>query len=472
MRRFARKQLSILAVPALVVAMLACTSPADGRATGTAPPSTSAPRAARAGSGAATHDNWVTYHYGPARHGFDPAAQQASGHLSTAWTTKLDGAVYGEPLVVFGKVIVATENDTIYALSLGGKVLWKRHVGTPVPLSALPCGNIDPLGITGTPSYGAGTHQIYFAAELDHPIRHRLFAVSAATGQVSWSRSVDPASMDAQATQERGALAIAQGRVWVPFGGLAGDCGPYHGWVIGSPLSGSGPLSVYKQPSAREAGIWAPSGPAVDVSGHLYVAVGNGASVAPPYDDSDSVLKLDGNRKISLFAPTNWAAENAADKDLGSTGPLLFNALGQHWVFADGKAGDGYLLHQEDLGGIGGAAASINGCASWSGMAFNDGLIYIPCSSGLSAYRVVAGPAVQRVWTNGTIQYGAAPVVGGGAVWAAYNGRLYQVNPTTGSIVTSISIGACPCPHFVTPTLHSNLVFVGTQTGVVALRTS
>ena len=33
--------------------------------------------------------------------------------------------------------------------------------------------------------------------------------------------------------QERGALTVSGGRVWVPFGGLAGDCGGYKGRVVG-----------------------------------------------------------------------------------------------------------------------------------------------------------------------------------------------------------------------------------------------
>ncbi len=54
-----------------------------------------------------------------------------------AWTSPvLDGQVYGEPLEATGRVYVATENDTIYALAANtGAVLWSSHVGTPVPSS-------------------------------------------------------------------------------------------------------------------------------------------------------------------------------------------------------------------------------------------------------------------------------------------------------------------------------------------------
>jgi hypothetical protein len=41
----------------------------------------------------------------------------------------------------------------VYALDAGtGARIWERSLGAPVPLSALPCGNINPMGVTGTPT--------------------------------------------------------------------------------------------------------------------------------------------------------------------------------------------------------------------------------------------------------------------------------------------------------------------------------
>ena len=49
-------------------------------------------------------------------------------------------------------MIVATESNNVYALDeTSGKVVWQQLIGNPMPLSQLPCGNIDPMGITGTP---------------------------------------------------------------------------------------------------------------------------------------------------------------------------------------------------------------------------------------------------------------------------------------------------------------------------------
>lgn len=428
-----------------------------------------APAPAPGGPRPAVEDNWTTYHYDQLRHGYDPNAATASGQLSVAWQAALDGAVYAEPLVVNGRVIAVTENDTAYGLNLDGSVAWTQHLGTPVPLSELPCGNIDPLGITGTPIYDAGTGRIYFVAEFDDPIRHELFALDAETGAIAWSRNVDPTGSTPMVQQQRGAMAISHGRVWVSYGALAGDCGDYHGYEIGAKLDGGGALQVYRTPSERGAGLWAPTGPAVDEQGHLYVAPANGAAFEPPYDDSDSILKLDGVRKVSIWAPDNWAEENEADKGQGPSAPLLFSALGHRWAFTVGKAGTVYLLHARNLGGIGGEVATATGCKVWGGQAFDAGVIYVPCLSGMAAYTIRQGPRIKRLWHTRATGYGSAPVLGGGALWAAYEGSLLQLDPTDGHTVATIGVGTLP--HFSTPTLHDSLVLVGTLAGITAVST-
>ncbi len=108
--------------------------------------------------------DWTTYHRDNQRTGY--IANTPDPHsLTRAWGTQLDGAVYAEPLVVGNRVIVATEGDTLYALdSTTGNIQWHTNVGTPVPQSDLPCGNIDPLGITGTPVYDPATGLVYAVA--------------------------------------------------------------------------------------------------------------------------------------------------------------------------------------------------------------------------------------------------------------------------------------------------------------------
>ncbi len=102
-----------------------------------------------------------------------------------------------------------------------------------MPLSSLPCGNIDPLGITGTPVYDPTTGLVFAVAEISGPA-HILVGLDANTGQVKVRRSVDTDGMDPRAHQQRTALALANGRIYFAYGGLDGDCSDYIGRVVGS----------------------------------------------------------------------------------------------------------------------------------------------------------------------------------------------------------------------------------------------
>ncbi len=175
--------------------------------------------------------DWPMYHGTLDRAGYLADMPPVRGRPKVMARLKLDGAVYASPLDVADTIVVATENDTVYALTADGHVRWKRHLGTPAPGSELPCGNIDPLGITGTPVVQDGT--IYAVAEFGSPPRHELFALDLATGRVRWHRGIDLPGVETKAMQERGALTVTGGRVWVPFGGLDGDCGGYKGRLIG-----------------------------------------------------------------------------------------------------------------------------------------------------------------------------------------------------------------------------------------------
>ena len=209
----------------------------------------------------------------------------AATALSTAWTAQLDGAVYGQPLVIGHEVIAATENDSVYALNRStGQTIWRANVGTPVPQSALNgCGDIFPLGITGTPAYDAATGLVYAVAEVTG-YQHVLVAVDAATGAVKLRRDLDrPTAANQPAyNQQRPALAIDDGRVYAAFGGLFGDCGAYQGSVVSAPLTGDGPLTRWLTPTSREGAVWGPGGPVVGPNGDLWISIGNGAVSPAP----------------------------------------------------------------------------------------------------------------------------------------------------------------------------------------------
>ena len=430
-----------------------------------------APPSSAAGSPsapAAASADWPAYHANAARTG-TVAGLPAAGPLSLAWTRPLGAAVYGQPLVIGGTVIAATESNQVYGLSRAtGRIVWRTRIGTgaPVPLSAQPCGNIDPLGITGTPVYDPATGLVYAVAELNGAVM-MLAGIRVTDGRLVLSRRIPAPDHEQAYDQQRGALALADGRIYVPFGGHFGDCGPYRGSVAAVPAAGDGPILSYVIPTRAQAGIWAPGGPVVGPDGTIYVASGNGAARRPPFDGSDSVIALTPQlRRAGVFAPGRWAQDNADDLDLGSMSPALLPG-GQ--ILQVGKSGTGYLLRARALGGVGGQLASAPVCAAFGGAAVTAAAVYVPCYPGGLTAVSVAGPRIRVLW-RGPPTASGSPAVGGGAVWVAdWNaGVLYELGESAGRIRQRIALGSA-LPHFVSPTLSGGLILVGTLSGVVAV---
>ncbi len=97
--------------------------------------------------------SWLTYGGNFSRTSLD-SADPAFEHTPTAaWTSpSLDGPVYGEPLIFGGQVFVATENDTVYALSAAnGAVAWSDHLAPRCPPACCRAETSPPtVGITST----------------------------------------------------------------------------------------------------------------------------------------------------------------------------------------------------------------------------------------------------------------------------------------------------------------------------------
>ncbi|HYZ52283.1 MAG TPA: PQQ-binding-like beta-propeller repeat protein [Streptosporangiaceae bacterium] len=410
---------------------------------------------------------WPQFGNGAARSGVATGIP-AAGHLSVAWRRHLDGAVYGQPLVVGHLVIAATENDSLYALvETTGRVAWRAHLGTAVPLSALPCGDIDPLGITGTPIYDRDNGLVYAVAEISG-YRHVLFGLLASSGALKVKRDIPAPDGQPRYDQQRPALAIENGRVYVAFGGLYGDCGPYIGSVVGVPLSGAGALVSYRVPTSREGAIWGTAGPVTGPDGTLYVSVGNGAATSGSFDGSDSVTALSPSlHRTGIFAPSTWADDNARDLDLGSTQPAL---LPDGMLLAVGKRGTGYLLRASRLGGVGGQVAQGPVCRAYGAAAVSGTTVYEPCGHGGMTAVATSGNRIRVLWRGPASAWGS-PVLGGGAVWVNdwTSGTLYELDPASGAVRDRVSLGSA-LPHFASLSLAGPLAFVGTSDGVTAVR--
>jgi outer membrane protein assembly factor BamB len=408
--------------------------------------------------------DWPTYHRDNTRTGYLPDMPDPR-QLTVAWNTSLDGAVYAEPLVVSGHIIVATENNSLYSLNTNtGHVEWQTHIGDPVPGSALPCGNIDPLGITGTPVYDSASGLVFAVAEVSGPA-HLLVGVDARTGEVKVRRSVDVPGMEPAAHQQRAALALSAAMVYIAYGGLFGDCGNYQGTVLAARTDGRGDLLSYQVPTPREGGIWAAAGPTIDADGRLYVSVGNGSEILGEWDHSDSVLRLSPTLQLEDgFAPKQWRQDNATDADLGSLSPVL---LPGNLLFIAGKSGTGYTLHADALGGIGGQLQSQTVCHAYGGAALVGSTAFVPCNEGVQQIQVGADGKFMLGWLAANVP--GSPVIGGHTVYTLErSGQLHALDIKTGHDRTSaVNVGMTA--RFATPTLFQNYVFIGTLKGVVAV---
>jgi outer membrane protein assembly factor BamB len=448
----------------VLAAAAGCSDSGGGTSVGSAPSS----RTLAPDSGGGGHPDaaWPTYGRDFARSGVAAGAARP-GPLTVSWRARLDGAVYGQPLLVGDLAIAATENDSIYGLDQAtGKVAWRTHVGTPVPLADLPCGNIDPLGITGTPVYDPATGLVYAVAETSG-YHHVLVGVAVRDGSVRVERDIPTPDGQPRYDQQRPALAIAAGRVYVAFGGLYGDCGPYRGSVVGIPLSGAGPMISYVVPAAREAAVWGTAGPVTGPDGTLYVSVGNGSETGTSFDDSDSVTALSpGLRRTGIFAPSTWADDNAHDLDLGSTQPAL---LPGGMLLADGKRGTAYLVDAAHLGGVGGQVAQADVCEAYGGAAVQGSIVYEPCAQGGLAAVDTTGNKIRVRW-RGPASAQGSPVIGGGRVWVTdyQGGTLYELDRATGATRGSLALGTT-LPHFSSMSMTGSHAFLGTMQGVIAV---
>jgi hypothetical protein len=327
--------------------------------------------------------NVVTYHNSPSRSGayVVPGLTLAAAATLTkvaGFAPKLTGHIYAQPLYWKPKggtaeLVVATESNIVYALNAStGAVIWQTQLAAPAT-SGLPCGNVSPEGVLGTPTIDAVSGTLYLDAltQSGAQFSHLVYALSLANGAVVSGWPVDVQSALAgkglsfsSATQgERSGLLFSAGQLYVVYGGKYGDCQPYKG-TVAQIDPGSHTVAAAWQTRAAGGGIWAQGGIAADAKS-LYVTTGN-TSGTNTYGDGESIVKLSpglarSSDTADFFAPANWLNLDNQDLDLGGTEALPVNLIDKSGarsphVIAMGKDGYAYLVKRGNLGGIGGPA--------------------------------------------------------------------------------------------------------------------
>jgi hypothetical protein len=327
----------------------------------------------------------LNYHGTPTRNGayvIPGLTWERAGriHIDHSFDGRIDGHIYAQPLYWHSPktgrrlLIVASENDVVYALDArSGRVVWRKSLGRPANGSALPCGNISPLGITGTPVIDDVKVAVYLDAMVDagdgSDPQHLVFGLGLDGGllpgfpiNVAQALKTRGVIFTPRIQNQRGAVVIVDRRLFIPYGGHFGDCGPYHGWVVGIGLDK--PHIVAWSTRAAGGGVWAPGGISYD-GRSLFIATGN-TKDTDRWADGEAVIRLGIDLKHStspqdFFAPADWKTLDDYDEDIGGVNSLPIDLQKQsghaRLLLALGKDGKAYLLDRDNLGGIGGAIA-------------------------------------------------------------------------------------------------------------------
>ena len=312
-----------------------------------------------------------------------------------------DGQVYAQPLYVPGVtinggvhnlVIIATENDSVYAYDAdsSGAPLWKASMvdaahgaganETPFVIAATNlCDDLNPLvGITSTPVIDPTSKTIYVEAKSTNGVNyfHRLHALDLLTGNEkspgpvviagTVSGTGDGSSTNGQLAfndfqhLNRPGLLLLNGTVYI---GYASHCdrSPWHGWLFAYDAATFKQKSVYvTTPNGGMGGFWlSGAGVAADASGNIFIASGNGdfdTTNVPARETGDTLLKLGTTNQIltqlDYFTPGDQAFLQGNDDDLGSGGVLLLpDQPGPfpHILVAAGKEGRIYVVNRDQM---------------------------------------------------------------------------------------------------------------------------
>jgi hypothetical protein len=433
-------------------------------------------------------------------------------------------------------LILAGENGGVFAYDADtGAPIW--NVSTlqsgETPSNALQCNHsITDYGIMATPVIDrtrGPNGAVYLVAMSMNSAGtahfQRLHALDLATGAELFGGPIDiqatvPGTgdnssggyvvFDPKQYHSRPGLLLLDGIVYTSWGSFC-DNRPYTGWVIGYDASTLAQTTVFNlTPNGWGAGVWmSGASPAVDASGNIYLAAGNGLLDATETggfpsngDYGNALLKLSpsgagGLAVTDYFDMDNELEENDTDTDLGSGGVLLLpdmidasNTV-RHLAVAAGKDTNLYLVNRDNLGkfvtGENQIYQELAGAfpgGIWSAPAYyNNMLYYESVGQPIVAFQfsqatLLTSPVAQ---TANVFGYGGGPPSisangnTNGILWAteetnpavmhAYDAttlkELYNTNQAAGGR-DQFGDGN----RFVTPTIAHGKVYVGTMTSV------
>jgi hypothetical protein len=425
--------------------------------------------------------------------------------LDATFQANFNGAMWASPLYLDkgpggnGVFFAVTTGNDVYALDeTDGHDVWggPHNIGSSPTATGVSCGNIHPLGILSTPVIDStlgpdGFATIYVAGAIGTTsiARHEVHALSVKDGteRAGWPVNVSAIQAAAStasgitdfhpaASNQRSALSLVNGVLYVAYGGHVGDCDTYHGWVVAINTSNPTKTGAWVTSGEGEA-IWAAGGMASDGNGIIAVTSNrNGGGGA--HQDSEEVVRLTGMATLTrsnanIFYPSNWSYLDGNDLDFGSSSPVVVQLGGAGYVAAVTKNGEFYVLNSTNLGGTdngnlvppGGsylkvAASGMSVRAALAAYTSSKGLHVIltangpqgcPMGAGTSVVSVLLSPGTPPAPTvswcasiNGQTSPIATTTDGtsDALVWFVSGGNLVGVDGDTGAVVVTAT-GQC-----------------------------
>jgi hypothetical protein len=442
--------------------------------------------------------------------------------LDTGFKPTFSGDVWASPLYLEdgpgGKgafFLVTTKNDVFAFDETTGATLWTKNIGSSPAQSGAGCGSIKPVGIISTPVIDGATKTIYIAGAIGTSSieRHELHALSTDDGmpRSGWPVDITKIKAGSQAFMaaphnQRSALSLVNGIVYVAYGGHVGDCGAYHGWVIG--VDGKDPTKTGAWATRGQGeGIWAAGGMASDGT-DVFAVTGNRTGSGQSDQrttDSEQVVRISGLGKFTqdnknLFFPTRWRSMDMTDADFGASNPLYLEVEGatpSKYVVAFAKDGHMYMLDVANLGGSNGSTPVVDFMVSSGNMSLRTVPAAYPGSSGVNvvltadsggicpsggggggkkviAVQIPPGspPAPKVLWCASQGGTSTAPIVtttdgkSEPIVWFTNGGKLTAVDGETGMMIWQSSDTCQGITQWTSPIAVKGRIVVSADNGM------
>jgi hypothetical protein len=412
---------------------------------------------------------------------------------------------------------VADEGNNVYAFDANGAMLKTVNLGTG--MTSEPCGITHHVGIRGTPAIdtASGIMVLDAATGTNTVAKHTIYGLKISDLSTAWSLDVSTLksgtlSFAPSNENQRSAVLIVGGVAYVAYGGFIGDCGNYHGWVVGVPVATGTGAKAWATP-ATEAGIWGPGGLASDGT-MVYAATGNPGGGVTGWNGGFSLVRFASGPTFSATTADYWVAVNdGGDEDLGGSGPLVIDTPGTTpYVVQLGKDGFEYLLDTSkplggtispSLGSLKVMNDEITGGPGWASVGGTTYVVMIGNNAGTGGANCPGGQANtnQLVVTKVNPANTTAPITmgwcanphGGGSpiittsdgtndamVWTAgatirndgvnNDNQLHAWDLATGTAVNTASDTFASVRHFTTPIVVHGRIFVAGDTKLYAYK--